>query len=131
MKLRIHDFDEAVDIRHIQEPAEALKGKMRFAVDCNQAAWYTGNGATPKWDLARARRFAEAAHDADLLWVEEPLFMEWLDQLAELSAFAKVPIAGGETQVGGVLELATMVEKRCFKIFQADAVWTGGIQQTL
>lgn len=35
-KIRVHDFDEAVDIRQIQETARALEGKMKIAVDCNQ-----------------------------------------------------------------------------------------------
>lgn len=131
LKLRVHDFDEAVDIRHIQEPARALEGRMRFAVDCNQAFWYTGNGAGPKWDLARAKRFSDAAHEAGLAWVEEPLFMEWYEQMAQLAAYSKVPISGGELHTSGYAELAEMVAKRCYHIFQPDAMWTGGIQQTL
>jgi D-galactarolactone cycloisomerase len=131
MKMRVHDMDEAVDIRHIQEPARALAGKMRFGVDCNQAFWLTSNGPGPKWDLARAKRFVDAAHDVDLAWVEEPLFMEWYDQLAELTAYSRVPISGGELHTSGLAELSYMIDKRCYHIFQPDAMWTGGIWQTL
>lgn len=131
MKMRIHDFDEAVDIEEIQKPARALEGKMQFAVDCNQAFWLTMNGPGPKWDLARAERFADAAYEAGLLWVEEPLFMEWHDDLAELTKYSRIPISGGELHTAGPVELRYMVEKRCYSIFQPDAMWTGGIQQTL
>jgi L-alanine-DL-glutamate epimerase-like enolase superfamily enzyme len=31
----------------------------------------------------------------------------------------------------GYYELAAMVERRCYHIFQPDAVWTGGISQTM
>ncbi|MFT3803200.1 MAG: mandelate racemase/muconate lactonizing enzyme family protein [Burkholderiaceae bacterium] len=131
MKIRVHDFDEKVDIRQMQEPAAALQGKMKLAVDCNQAFWYTGGGAGPKWDLPRAKRFCDAAFDAGMLWVEEPLFMDWHDQMAELTAYSRVPISGGELHTGGLLELATMIEKKCYSIYQPDAMWTGGIEQTL
>jgi len=131
MKMRVHDFDEAVDIRQIQEPAAALEGKMKFAVDCNQAFWYTGGGPGPKWDLARAKRFCDAAYEAGLEWVEEPLFMEWHDQMAELTAYSRVPVSGGELHTGGMVELRSMIEKKCYHIYQPDSMWTGGIEQTL
>jgi D-galactarolactone cycloisomerase len=131
LKVRVHDFDERVDIRQIQEPAEALRGKLKLAVDCNQAFWHTANGPGPKWDLARAKRFCDAAYEADLAWVEEPLFMEWYDQMADLTAYSRVAVSGGELHTSGFPELKYMVEKRCYDIFQPDAMWTGGISQTL
>ena len=131
MKMRIHDFDEKVDIRQIQEPARALEGKMQFGVDCNQAFWLTAGGPGPQWDLARAKRFADAAYEVGLLWVEEPLFMEWYDDMAALAAYSRVPISGGELHTGGLPELSYMIEKRCYDIFQPDAMWTGGIKQTV
>ncbi len=131
LKMRVHDFDERVDIRQIQESAEALRGKVNLAVDCNQAFWHTANGPGPKWDLSRAKRFCDAAHDAGLAWVEEPLFMEWHDQMAELTAYSRVPVSGGELHTSSYPELKYMVEKRCYDIFQPDAMWTGGLWQTL
>jgi L-alanine-DL-glutamate epimerase-like enolase superfamily enzyme len=131
MKLRVHDFDEAVDIRQVQEPARALEGRMKFAVDCNQAFRLIANGPGPVWDLARAKRFADACHDAGLLWVEEPLFMESFDDMAALAAYSRVPIAGGELHTQGLTELTHMIEKRCYHVFQPDPMWTGGLQQTL
>lgn len=131
MKMRVHDFDEAVDIRQVQEPARALEGKMQFGVDCNQAFRLIANGPGPKWDLARAKRFADACHEAGLLWVEEPLFMESFDDMAALTAYSRVPISGGELHTQGLPELSHMIDKRCYHIFQPDAMWTGGLQQTL
>ena len=131
MKLRVHDFDEAVDIRQVQEPAAALQGKMKFAVDCNQAFRIFSIAQGPKWDLPRAKRFVDACYDAGLLWVEEPLLMEWYDQLAELTAYSRIDVSGGEIHTAGLPELTYMVEKRCYDVFQPDAIWTGGISQTL
>jgi D-galactarolactone cycloisomerase len=85
----------------------------------------------PRWDLARAKRFADAAAAAELAWVEEPLYMECYDDMAALSAYARVPIAGAELHTSGYPELKYMIEKRCYHIFQADAMWAGGVRQCM
>ena len=126
-KIRVHDWDEAVDIRQIQETARALAGKMDIAVDCNQAFRLTQFAPAPLWDLARAKRFADAAAEAALAWIEEPLYGEWYADMAELTAYSKVPISGGELHTAGLPELEYMIEKKCYAIFQPDAMWTGGI----
>lgn len=131
MKMRVHDWDEAVDIAQIQDLAEHMRGRMHIAVDCNQAFRMTLHGGAPQWDLPRAKRFVDAAADAGLLWVEEPLYMEWYDEMAELAAYSRVPVAGGELHTSGFPELNHMVERRCYDIFQPDAMWSGGVLQTL
>lgn len=131
LKIRVHDWDEAVDIRHVQETARALEGRMKIAVDCNQAFRLTHHAAAPLWDLARARRFADACAEVGVAWIEEPLFMEWFDDMAALTAGSRVPISGGELHTAGLPELRHMVERRCYHVFQPDAVWTGGIAETL
>jgi L-alanine-DL-glutamate epimerase-like enolase superfamily enzyme len=131
LKMRVHDWDEAADIAQIQDLAEHMRGRMRIAVDCNQAFRMTLHGQAPQWDLPRAKRFVDAAADAGLLWVEEPLYMEWYDEMAELTAYSRVPVAGGELHTSGYPELRYMVEKRCYGIFQPDAMWCGGVRQTL
>jgi L-alanine-DL-glutamate epimerase-like enolase superfamily enzyme len=56
--------------------------------------------------------------------------MDAYDDLAALTAYSKVPIAGGELHTSAYPELAMMVGRRCYSIFQPDAVFTGGIAQT-
>lgn len=131
MKIRVHDFDEAVDIAHVSDIALHMQGRMRISVDCNQAFRLTQKGAAPLWSLDRAKRFADAAADVGLAWVEEPLFGEWHEEMAELSAYARVPIAGGELHFAGYHELARMIKMRCYSIFQPDVMWAGGIKQCL
>lgn len=130
-KIRVHDWDEKVDIEHITDVATHMQGRMKIAVDCNQAFRLTQNAAAPLWSLDRAKRFADAAADVELAWVEEPLFGEWHEEMAELSAYSRVPISGGELHVAGYYELARMVKMRCYDIFQPDAMWAGGIKQCL
>ena len=131
MKMRVHDWDEATDIAQMQDLADYMRGRMSIAVDCNQAFRMTLHGDAPQWDLARAKRFVDAAAEVNLLWVEEPLYMEWYDEMSVLAAHSKVPITGGELHTSGYPELKYMVDKRCYHIFQPDAMWCGGVKQTI
>jgi len=130
IKLRVHDFDEAVDIEQVVETAKAIGDKMKIGVDANQAWRVTAIGDAPLWDLARAKRFADACADAGVAWIEEPLPMDAYEDLAALTKYSKVPIAGGELHTGAFPELRMMIEQKCYDIFQPDAVFTGGIAQT-
>ena len=131
IKLRVHDFDEAEDIRHVQEVAKAMGDRMKIGVDANQAWRVTIIGDAPLWDLARAKRFADACADANIAWIEEPLPMDAYDDQAALTEYSKVPIAGGEIHTSGLPELRMMIQRRCYDIFQPDAMFTGGIAQSI
>lgn len=130
IKLRVHDFDPAVDERQVIETAKAVGGKMEIGVDANQAWRVTAIGDAPLWDLARAKRFADVCKDAGVAWIEEPLPMDAYADQAALAAYSDVPISGGEIHTGGLPELKMMIERRCYDIFQPDAMFTGGIAQT-
>ena len=131
IKLRVHDFDEAVDILHVKTVAEAVGERMKIGVDANQGWRVTIIADAPLWDLGRAQRFADACADSGLAWLEEPLSMTDYDALTTLTASNRIPIAGGELHSSGLPELKMMIERRCYNIFQPDAVFTGGIYQTM
>jgi L-alanine-DL-glutamate epimerase-like enolase superfamily enzyme len=130
IKLRVHDFDEAGDVRQVAETARAVGDRMKIGVDANQGWRVTIVADAPRWDLPRARRFADACADAGVAWLEEPLPMDAYEDLAALTDYSRVPIAGGELHSSGLPELRTMIERRCYDIFQPDALFTGGIAQT-
>lgn len=131
IKLRVHDFDEAVDIRQVEEVAKAVGENMAIGVDANQAWRVSAIADAPLWDLPRAKRFVDACADAGVAWVEEPLPMDAYDNLAALREYSRVPVSGGELHTQGLAELKMMIERRCYDIFQPDAIFTGGIAQTL
>ncbi len=131
IKLRVHDFDESVDIRQVVETAKAVGDRMQIGVDANQGWRVTIAADAPLWDLERAKRFADACADAAVAWIEEPLPMDAYEQLSALTAYSKVPIAGGELHSAGLPELKMMIERRCYAKFQPDAVFAGGIAQSL
>ena len=129
LKIRVHE-DEAADIAQVQTTAEAVGDRMSIGVDANQAWRVTAIADAPLWDLARAKRFADVCSDAGVGWLEEPLPMDDYAALAELTAYSKIPIAGGELHTSALPELKMMIERKCYSIFQPDAMFTGGIAQT-
>ncbi|MBW2263589.1 MAG: mandelate racemase/muconate lactonizing enzyme family protein [Deltaproteobacteria bacterium] len=131
IKLRVHDFDEEKDIRHVVETAKAVGDRMKIGVDANQGWRVTVVEDAPVWDLARAKRFADACADAGVAWIEEPLPMDDYGALSELARYSKVPITGGELHTGGYPELKMMIERKCYDVFQPDATFSGGIAQTI
>ena len=130
IKIRVHQ-DEAADAKQVTETLAAVGQDMEVGVDANQAWRVTAVADAPLWDLARAKRFADVCADAGVAWVEEPLPMDSYDDLAELTAYSRVPIAGGELHTSAYPELAMMVKRRCYSVFQPDAMFTGGIAQTM
>ncbi|MDQ3963140.1 MAG: mandelate racemase/muconate lactonizing enzyme family protein [Actinomycetota bacterium] len=129
IKIRVHE-DEARDVHQVTRTAAAVGDKMSIGVDANQAWRVTAVADAPLWDLTRAKRFADVCADAGIAWLEEPLPMDAYDDLAELTAYSKVPIAGGELHTSALPELKMMIERKCYSIFQPDAMFSGGIQQT-
>jgi L-alanine-DL-glutamate epimerase-like enolase superfamily enzyme len=133
VKLRVHAFDPAEDERQVVETARAVGAghRVKLGVDANQAWRVAAIADAPLWDLARARRFASVCADAGLSWLEEPLPMDAWDDQATLCAESRIPISGGEIHTGGLAELRMMVARGCYHIFQPDAIFTGGIAQTI
>jgi L-alanine-DL-glutamate epimerase-like enolase superfamily enzyme len=131
IKLRVHDDDEEVDMRQVADTTAAVGDRMKIAVDANQGWRVTIVSNAPLWDLERAKRFADACADLGVAWIEEPLSMTAYDDLSALTAHSRVPIAGGELHSSGLPELKMMIERRCYDVFQPDALFTGGIAQTM
>ena len=130
IKLRVHDFDPAADIRQIETVRRAVGDTMQIGVDANQGWRVALIDDAPLWDLERATNFARACADNGIAWLEEPLDMYAWDDLAELRRRSGVPIAGGELNAGWH-EFQTMLEKGCFDIYQPDATFGGGISDAL
>ncbi len=131
VKLRVHDFDVQKDIRQVQAVADAMGDKIKVGVDANQAWRVTIVNDAPLWDLDRAKYFADACADMGVAWLEEPLAMDDYEAQAALTAYSRVPISGAELHTSGLPELKMMIERRCYHIFQPDAIMAGGISQVM
>ena len=113
IKLRVHDFDEKVDVAQVRAVAKVMGDKMKIGVDANQAWRVTVVDDAPLWDLARAKRFSDECKDLGVSWIEEPLPMEDYRAIADLTKYSKVPIAGGELHTQGLAELKMMADMGC------------------
>lgn len=131
IKIRVHEFDVEKDISHVKAVADAVGDKMAIGVDANQAWRVTIINDAPLWDLDRAKYFADACADMNIAWLEEPLPMDDYESLTALTEYSRIPITGGEIHTNGKSELKYMIEKKCYDIFQPDAIMTGGIQHAL
>jgi D-galactarolactone cycloisomerase len=129
LKIRVPE-DEATDLMQVKETCAAVGDRMSIGVDANQAWRVTAISDAPLWDLDRAKRFADACAESEVAWIEEPLAMDSYDDLADLTSYSRVPIAGGELHTSGYPELKMMIDRRCYAILQPDAMFTGGIAQT-
>lgn len=130
VKLRVHDNTVEQDIKHILDTRRAVGDEVELGVDANQGWRVAVIADAPKWDLQRASHFCQAAGDADLSWVEEPLPMDAYEDMVALRKVSPVPISGGELNNQGLPEFGVMLEKGCYDIYQPDAVFTGGIAAT-
>jgi D-galactarolactone cycloisomerase len=130
IKIRVHE-DEDADAAQVKTTLAEVGHDMTVGVDANQAWRVTAVSDAPLWDLDRAKRFSDVCADAGVAWIEEPLPMDAYEELTELSQYSRVPIAGGELHTSAYPELAMMIERNCYSIFQPDAIFTGGVAQTL
>ena len=127
-KLRVKNSELKDDIRHIEVIRKGVGDDLVLGVDANQGWLVTIVDKIPAWDLERATQFAEACHDNNIAWLEEPLDSRDYDGNAALKKVSPVTIAGAELNHGWD-EMKIMFEKDCFDLYQPDATFAGGIAQ--
>jgi len=132
IKLRIHDWTLAEDVRQVEKVREAVGDRMEIMVDANQAT-QPGTlqpGAGPVWDLQRALDTALELQRLGVRWLEEPLGRYDWEDLIKLCDLVEIPIAGGENNVG-LHELRWMIEHNVYDIIQVDCQKNEGISQII
>jgi len=131
VKLRVHADTLDQDIEQLRSTRAGVGDDVILGVDANQGWRVAVVADAPKWDYDRAEAFCKAAADHGLQWVEEPLAMDGYDDLARLRAATTVDLTGGELNNQGLPEFGVMIERGCYDVYQPDAVFTGGIAETL
>lgn len=127
-KLRVKSVELKDDIRQIEVVRKRVGKDFVLGVDANQGWLVTIVDKVPAWDLARAKKFADACHRNGIEWLEEPLDSRDYAGNAALKKYSKVKISGAELNYGWD-EIKIMLEKDCFHIYQPDATFAGGIAQ--
>jgi len=130
IKLRIHDWEIADDIRQVEKVRQAVGDRMEIMVDANQAQ-LPGTpqpGPGPVWDFQRALDTARELQRLGVRWLEEPLARYDWDNLTRLCEMVEIPIAGGENNVG-LHEFRWMIERDVYDIIQPECHTNEGISQ--
>jgi L-alanine-DL-glutamate epimerase-like enolase superfamily enzyme len=80
------------------------------------------------WNLPMAKRIVRALEEYDPLWVEDPVFMDQLESLAELQSGTRLMIATGET-LGGRAQYKDLLQRQGAGTAILDVAWCGGISE--
>jgi galactonate dehydratase len=80
------------------------------------------------WNFNTAMRLARALAPYDILWLEEPMTPDNLDELARLALESDVPICGSE-RLFTRFAFRQVLEKKAADIIMPDVIWTGGISE--
>ncbi|MBF0277303.1 MAG: mandelate racemase/muconate lactonizing enzyme family protein [SAR324 cluster bacterium] len=81
------------------------------------------------WNRPSAVKIARALEDFDLLWMEDPVFMDHLHSIEEVARSAKTPIAVGETR-GSRADFRYLIEMDALSLIILDLAWCGGISES-
>ena len=80
------------------------------------------------WNRPQAVKICRALEEFDLLWIEDPVFMDHLSSIGELCRSTLAPIAVGETR-GARADYRSLLELDCLSQVIMDISWGGGISE--
>ena len=78
------------------------------------------------WSLTAAKKICAALEPIGMDWIEDPIFMDRLQELPALAAATRAPLAGGET-LGGLGQVQQLIDTRAIATPIVDVTWGGGI----
>lgn len=78
------------------------------------------------WSLPAARKICRALEPLDVDWVEDPIWMDHIEDVGRLAETTRAPLAGGET-LGGVGQIRELIELGKIGTPIVDVTWGGGI----
>jgi L-alanine-DL-glutamate epimerase-like enolase superfamily enzyme len=130
IKLRIHDWTLAEDIRQVEAVRKAVGDRMEIMVDANQAQQpgTVQPAPSPIWDFQRALDTARELQRLGVSWLEEPLDRYDWEGLTRLCDMVEIPIAGGENN-RGLHEFRWMIERDVYDIIQPECHRSEGISR--
>lgn len=125
VKLRFHRSNWRDDVAMVAAVRDAVGGDMDIMVDANHGWRMPGDLAEP-WDLETALSCARALAELGVYWLEEPLPMHEVEDLARLRDEVGIRVAGGE-MVRSLPETKRLVDAGAVDVVQNDAVLAGGV----
>jgi L-alanine-DL-glutamate epimerase-like enolase superfamily enzyme len=104
-------------LRPVEAIRRAVGDRMEIAIECHAL-----------WNFNTAMRLARALAPYDIIWLEEPMTPDNLDELARLALESEVPICGSE-RLFTRFAFRQVLEKKAADIIMPDVIWTGGISE--
>ena len=78
------------------------------------------------WGLEASKKICKALEEFDMCWIEDPIWMDRLDDIPKLAMTTNQPLAGGET-LGGLGQIRQLIEVSNIAYPIVDVTWGGGI----
>lgn len=78
------------------------------------------------WSLNAARKICRELEPLDIDWIEDPIWMDRIDELSTLASETRTPIAGGET-LAGFGAFANLINRNAVSVPIIDITWGGGL----
>ena len=117
MKMKVGGAPLKEDIERVRAVRAEVGPDVDFGIDANNA-----------WDYPTALKMARCCEEENVLFFEEPLSSDFLQDCVRLAANTDVPIAGYETKLTRY-GMRDFIVNDAVDIVQVDAIWTGGISE--
>jgi L-alanine-DL-glutamate epimerase-like enolase superfamily enzyme len=128
LKIRIQPHGLEAGIAAVTAVRAAVGAGMDILVDLNQA-WRMAGDISPSLDAGTVRSVAQELRRLDVLWLEEPLPLTDLRDLADLRRATGIRIAGGE-MTRTLDELLGYLDADALDVYQPDVVLAAGMSRT-
>ncbi len=117
VKMKIGHRDPKEDLERVRQVRKAIGDDLELALDANNA-----------WSLNTAIRMVRELERYNIYWLEEPILVDEMENLAALAKATDIPIAIGENHYTK-WDFKQLIERGAVDIVQADVVKCGGVTE--
>ncbi len=117
MKMKVGGTSIKEDINRIRAVRDELGDDTELAIDANNA-----------WDYKTALKMARICEQENIMFLEEPLSSDFIQDSIRLVHNTDVPIAGYETNLTR-FGMRDFIAQDAVDYVQVDAIWSGGITE--
>ena len=117
VKIKIGKRDPDEDLERIELVRNTIGPKVKLAVDVN-------NG----WSINTAISMAEKIEKYDIYWLEEPILVDEIANMAKLADETSIPIAAGENHYTK-WEFKDLMERGAVEVVQPNVRKCGGVTE--
>tara|TARA_B100000686_G_scaffold171875_1_gene179077 strand:- start:7705 stop:8895 length:1191 start_codon:yes stop_codon:yes gene_type:complete len=114
-------YISSLDMKKSLEPFEKIRDSLGNKIDI-MAELHS------LWNKPQAIKICKELEKFDLMWIEDPVFMDHLSTLGEVCKATSAPISVGETR-GGRADYRSLLELNGLSQVIMDISWGGGISE--